>query len=330
MKKDVKRIVITGGAGHIAYSLLFRIAHGDMLGKDQPIVLHILEIPEALPALEGVRMELRDCAFPLLKDIRIGSNPLEMFEDADIALLVGAKPRGAGMERADLLKENGKIFSEQGKILNAVAKNDVLVLVVGNPCNTNCLIAMNNAPRLQRKNFHAMIRLDQNRAAYQLARKANADVADVTHLAIWGNHSSTQVPDFFNACIGGKPVEKWIDDASWLQSDFFHIVQQRGSAIIKARGKSSAASAANAVVDAIRSLMFPTPEGQWFSSGVCSDGNPYGIEENLIFSFPCCSKKEGGYDIVSGVPWNDFLQEKILRTEKELIEERSLVRQLLI
>ena len=329
MSKPIKRIVVSGGAGNIAYSLLFRIAHGDLLGYDQPIALHILEIPQALHILEGVKMELTDCAFPLLKEIRIGSNPLEMFEDVDVALLVGAKPRGAGMERADLLKDNGKIFVEQGKALNAVAKKNALVLVIGNPCNTNCLIAMNNAPRLPRKNFHAMIRLDQNRATYQLASKANVDLTSVTNVIVWGNHSSTQVPDFFNARINGEPIKKWISDEVWLHNDFIQTVQNRGSSVIKARGQSSAASAANAGIDAIRALMISTPEGQWFSSGVCSDGNSYGIEENLVFSFPCCSKSDGDYDTVSGVPWDDFLQEKIRETEKELIEERLLVSQLL-
>lgn len=325
MGKPMKRVAVTGGAGQIAYSLLFRIANGDMLGKDQPIALHILEIPEALEALEGVRMELNDCAFPLLKEVHIGSDPMEIFKGADYALLVGAKPRGPGMERGDLLNENGKIFIGQGKALNAVASRDVKVLVVGNPCNTNCLIAMENAPDLPRENFHAMTRLDQNRGSSMLAAKAGVDVTDVARFTIWGNHSSTQVPDFFNATIHGKPVPKAISEEAWLRDTFTEMVRKRGGAIIAARGKSSAASAANAALDAMRALVAPTPEGTWFSSGVCSDGNPYGIEEGLIFSFPCRSKGDGSYEIVKNVPWNAYLEGKIRESEEELIEERAVV-----
>jgi malate dehydrogenase len=325
MSKPVKRVAVTGGAGQIAYSLLFRIAHGDMLGYDQPIALHILELPDVLQTLEGVKMELEDCAFPLLKEIRIGSDPEKVFEEIDIALLVGAKPRGPGMERGDLLRENGKIFIEQGKALNKTANSNVKVLVVGNPCNTNCLIAMSNAPRIPKQNFHAMTRLDQNRAAYQLASKAKAEIADVTNMTIWGNHSSTQVPDFVNARIKGKPVLDVIHDKKWLEGEFINIVQKRGAAIISARGKSSAASAANAAIDAVRALYTPTPAGSWFSSGVCSDGNPYDIEDNLVFSFPCCSNGNGSYEIISDIQWNDFLQNKIKSSEKELLEERELV-----
>jgi len=328
MDKPIKRVAVTGGAGHIAYSLLFRIANGDMLGYDQPIALHILEIPPALKALEGVKMELHDCAFPLLKEIVIGTDPKEVFEGVHYALLVGAKPRGPGMERADLLTDNGKIFIGQGQALNEAADPDVKVLVVGNPCNTNSLICMNNAPRIPRKNFHAMTRLDQNRATYQLAEKGNADVTAVTNVTIWGNHSSTQVPDFVNARINGKAATEAIQDAAWFESQFLPTVQKRGSAIIKARGSSSAASAANAAIDAIKALVTPTPESQWFSSGVCSDGNPYGIDENLIFSFPCRSNGDGNYEIVSDVPWNDFLKEKMVLTENELKEEREFVFQL--
>lgn len=324
MLKPIKRIAVTGGAGQIAYSLLFRIAHGEMLGHDQPLILHILEIPEMIQALEGVKMELEDCAFPLLREIHIGSDPRQLFDGVHLALLVGAKPRGPGMERGDLLKENGKIFIEQGRALNEVADRDVKVLVVGNPCNTNCLIAMQHAPKIPRRNFHAMTRLDQNRATWQLAKKASVSVNDVKCVTIWGNHSSTQVPDFYNAMIKGKPLQDTIQDDAWLQGEFTSIVQKRGAAVIAARGKSSAASAASSAIDAVKSLMGPTPQGEWFSSAVCSDGNPYGIEENLIFSFPCRSKGEGEWEIVPDLMRNDFLDKRLEATEKELIEERAL------
>jgi malate dehydrogenase len=325
MAKPIKKIAVTGGAGQIAYNLLFRIASGEMLGFDQPIALHILELPDAMKALEGVKMELEDCAFPLLKEIKIGSDPKEIFKGVHVALLVGAKPRGPGMERGDLLNDNGKIFVEQGRALNDVADPDVKVLVVGNPCNTNCLIAMSNAPRIPRKNFHAMTRLDQNRASYQLAEKSGNPVDSVTNVLIWGNHSSTQVPDFLNAKIKGKPAVEVIKDTQWLENDFINSVQKRGAAIIAARGKSSAASAANGAIDAIKAIFTPTKPGEWFSSGVYSAGNPYGIDENLFFSFPCRSKGDGTYEVIPNVPWNDFLKGKIKLTEKELIEERELV-----
>lgn len=328
MNKPVKRVVITGGAGHIGYSILFRIANGDMLGYDQPVSLSILEIPAALEALEGVKMELHDCAFPLLKEVQIGSNPREIFQGAHFALLIGAKPRGPGMERSDLLTDNGKIFVEQGRALNEVADENVKVLVVGNPCNTNCLIAMNHAPRISRRNFFAMTRLDQNRATFQLAQKANVDITDVTNVTIWGNHSSTQVPDFVNARIKGKLAMEVIQDQSWFENAFIPKVQKRGGVIIAARGSSSAASAANAAINTIKAFVNPTPDGQWFSSGVCSDGNPYGIKDDLIFSFPCRSKGNGDYEIVADVPWNDFLKEKMRMTEQELMEERTMVSQL--
>lgn len=323
MNKPLKRIAVTGGAGQIAYSLLFRIANGDLLGHDQPIALHILELPIAMSALEGVRMELEDCAFPLLKEIVIGSDPNQIFADIDFAFLVGAKPRGPGMERGDLLAENAKIFIEQGKALNQVAKPQTKILVVGNPCNTNCLIALTHAPKIPRKNFFAMTRLDQNRAIAQLAKKANVDTVDVSHMTIWGNHSATQVPDFFNAKIRKKPVVDVISDRNWLEHTFIESVQKRGAAIIAARGKSSAASAASAAIDAMRAHLEPTPEGQWYSSGVYSDGNPYGIQGNLVFSFPCRTLKNGDWEIVSKLPWNDFLKNKISMTEKELLEERQ-------
>lgn len=329
MTKPVKHIAVTGGAGQIAYSLLFRIAYGDMLGYDQPIALHILELPVALQALEGVKMELEDSAFPLLKEIHIGTDPMEIFKGVHYALLVGSKPRGPGMERGDLLNDNGKIFIEQGRALNAVADPNVKVLVVGNPCNTNCLIAMAHAPKIPRENFHAMTRLDQNRAVALIAQKAKVDVADITHLAVWGNHSSTQVPDFVNARVKGKPCPEMIKDKTWLEGDFFNTVQKRGAAIIAARGKSSAASAANAAIDAIKAIVTPTPQGQWFSSAIFSGNNPYGIDKNLIFSFPCRSKGNGDCEIVPNVPWNDLLKQKIKLSEKELIEERQIVSNLL-
>jgi malate dehydrogenase len=327
MLKPIKRIAVTGGAGQIAYSLLFRIANGEMLGPDQPIALHILEVEEFLPALQGIKMELEDCSFPLLKEVRVGSNPKEIFRDVQYALLVGAKPRGPGMERADLLNDNGKIFVEQGRALNEVADPDVKVFVVGNPCNTNCLIAMHNAPRIPRKNFHAMTRLDQNRATNLLATKAKVDVTDVSNVTIWGNHSSTQVPDFVNARIKDKPVESIISDKNWLENDFISGVQKRGSLVIAARGKSSAASAAHAIIHSVKALVEPTSKGHWFSSAVCSDDNPYGIAEDLIFSFPCRSKGNGDYEIVQGLSWNEFLKNKIKVTEQELKEERELVKE---
>lgn len=326
MTKPIKRIAITGGAGQIAYSLLFRIASGDLLGQDQPIGLHILELESAMPALKGVVMEIEDCASPLVKDIVIGSDPFKVFKDVDYVFLVGAKPRGPGMERSDLLNENGKIFVEQGKALNAVAHPNVKVLVVGNPCNTNCLIAMSHAPRIPKENFHAMTRLDQNRAVSQLAKKANVSIEDVTHVTIWGNHSPTQVPDFLNARIKNKPVNQQISDQTWLQNEFINSIQKRGAEIIAARGKSSAASASNAAIDAMKAIINPTPEGQWFSSAVFSNGNPYGIQDNLIFSFPCRTKNDGSLEIVKNVPWDDFLKKKISASEKELIEERDLVK----
>lgn len=330
MREDVKRIAVTGGAGQIAYSLLFRIAHGDLFGPNQPLALHLLELPDALKALEGVKMELDDCAFPLLKEIIIGSDPLRIFQDIDYAFLVGAKPRGPGMERSDLLNENGKIFIEQGKALNKSAKRQVKVLVVGNPCNTNCLITLANAPDIPKENFHAMTRLDQNRAVHQIAEKAQVDVKDVTKLTIWGNHSSTQVPDFVNAMIRGRPLLEVIQDRHWLETDFIGKVQKRGAEVINARGKSSAASAASAAIDAMKSLLVPTPAGQWFSSGVYSEKNPYGLDNNLIFSFPCRSKGNGDYEIVHGVSWNDFIKNKIKATEQELKEERQLVQSALL
>lgn len=329
MGKPLKRIAVTGGAGQIAYSILFRIAEGELLGKDQPIALHILEIPEAMEALKGVEMELEDGAYPLLKEIRIGSNPYEIFEHVNYALLIGAKPRGPGMERKDLLTENAKIFIEQGKALNQKAAADVLVHVVGNPCNTNCLITMHHAPKIPRSHFFAMTRLDQNRAVTMLAKKAGTQVIDVSNLAIWGNHSATQVPDFVHAKIKGKPALDSISDRKWLEEKFIPAVQKRGAAVIAARGKSSAASAAQATLDSVKSLIQPTPKGDFFSMALSSDGNPYGIKEGLVFSFPCRTNGGGKIEIVGGLNWDAFLKEKIKLSEKELLEEKEAIKQLL-
>lgn len=321
MKTPIK-VAVTGGAGQIAYSLLFRIASGEVFGLDQHISLNILEVSEALKTLEGVKMELEDCAYPLLNEIIIGSDPKLIFKDIDWALLVGAKPRGPGMERKDLLTENGKIFIEQGKALDEVAKKEVKVLVVGNPCNTNALIALKNAPSLSPSNFFAMTRLDENRGMALLAIQAKKQVSTIQHFAIWGNHSSTQVPDFTHTTIEGKPLAEVIKDDSWLKSDFVARVQKRGAEIINARGKSSAASAANAAIDTIKSLL--TPADDWFSVGVWSEGNPYGIDENLIYSFPC-KLKGGKWEIIKGLDVNDWLRERMKLSEKELVEERGEV-----
>jgi len=329
MSKALKRIAVTGGGGQIAYSLLFRIASGELFGKDQPIALHILEVPQAIESLKGVVMELEDCAFPLLKEVKIGSDAIEVFGDVNVAIFVGAKPRGPGMERKDLLQDNGKIFVGQGQALNNAAAKDVLVFVVGNPCNTNCLITMNNAPDIPRSQFFAMTRLDQNRAQFQLANKAGVGIADVDKVTIWGNHSATQVPDFVNATIQGKKATDVITDRDWLEGDFMTTVQKRGATVIAARGKSSAASAANAILDGVRSIIEPTKNGSWFSMCVASNGNPYGIKDDLIFSFPCQTVGENKVKVVEGLEWDPFLKEKIAQTEKELLEERDMVAHLL-
>ena len=327
MNKMPVRVAVTGAAGQIGYSLLFRIASGAMFGPDQPVILHLLEIEPALPALGGVVMELQDGAFPLLKGIVPTSNLNEGFRNVNWALLVGSVPRKAGMERKDLLGINGKIFIGQGQAIQNNAASDVRVLVVGNPCNTNCLIAMNNAPGVPRERFFAMTRLDENRAKSQLALKAGVDVTTVTNLTIWGNHSATQYPDFYNAKIGGRPAPEVITDEAWLKGEFISTVQQRGAAIIKARGLSSAASAANAACNTVYKLTHPTPAGDWFSVGVHSDGS-YGIEKGLIFSYPIRSNGKD-FEIVQGVPLNDFSKAKIAATENELKEEKSLVADLI-
>jgi len=318
---------VTGAAGQIGYSLLFRIASGSMFGPNQPVILHLIEIEPALPALNGVVMELEDCAFPLLKGIVPTASLDEGFKGVNWALLVGSVPRKQGMERKDLLGINGKIFIGQGQAIQKNAASDVRIHVVGNPCNTNCLIAMNNATDIPSSRFFAMTRLDENRAKSQLAKKAGVDTTAVTNMAIWGNHSATQYPDFYNAKINGKPVTEVITDTAWLQNDFIATVQQRGAAIIKARGASSAASAANAVVDSVKSIVTPTAPGDWASVCLFSDGS-YGVEKGLISSFPVRSNGQT-LEIVQGVPVNDFSRAKIDATVKELQEEKALVSELL-
>jgi len=322
------RIAITGAAGQIGYSLLFRIASGAMFGPEQPVILHLIEIEPALGALNGVVMELQDCAFPLLKGIVPTASLDEGFAGVNWALLVGSVPRKAGMERKDLLGINGKIFTGQGQAIEKNAAHDVRVLVVGNPCNTNCLIAMNNAKAIPADRWFAMTRLDENRAKSQLALRACVDISSVTNLAIWGNHSATQYPDFYNARINDHPATEVINDTVWLQGDFIATVQQRGAAVIKARGLSSAASAANAVVDTVVSLTTPTNEGDWHSVAVCSDG-AYDVEPGLISSFPVRTGGNGKWEVAKWVPIGDFSRSKIDASIAELKEEKSMVAELL-
>ena len=324
MKQPVK-VAVTGAAGQIGYALLFRIAAGDMLGPDQPVDLHLLEITPALGALEGVVMELNDCAFPLLNKIVATDDPNVAFKDADFALLVGAMPRKQGMERKDLLSANGGIFGPQGKALNDHASRDVKVLVVGNPANTNALIAQQNAPDLDPKCFTAMVRLDHNRAMSQLAEKTGAHNTDIKNVIIWGNHSATQYPDIHHAMVKGKDAKPQVDEA-WYTDTFIPDVQQRGAAIIKARGASSAASAASAAIDHMRSWALGTPEGEWVSMGIPSDGS-YGIEPGVIYGYPCTCK-DGKYEIVQGLEINEFSRGKMDATDAELREERAAVEHL--
>jgi malate dehydrogenase len=323
MNPEPLRIAVTGAAGQIGYSLIFRIASGAMFGPQQPVILHLIEIEPVLPSLTGVVMELDDCAFPLLKGIVPTSNLDGGFRGVNWALLVGSVPRKAGMERKDLLGINGKIFIGQGQAIQKNAAADVRILVVGNPCNTNCLIAMHNAPQLPRDRFFAMTRLDENRAKSQLAKKAGVDATAVTNVAIWGNHSATQYPDFYNAKISGRSATQVITDEAWLKGDFISSVQQRGAAVIKARGASSAASAANAIVDTVRSILEPTPSGDWHSVSICSDGS-YDIEPGLITSFPVRSNGQK-LEIVQGLPINEFSRAKIQATINELKEEKAVV-----
>jgi malate dehydrogenase len=321
------KIALTGAAGQIGYSLVFRIASGAMFGAEQPIALHLIEIPNALGALDGVVMELHDCAFPLVQSIVPTADLDEGFRDVNWALLVGSIPRKAGMERKDLLGINGKIFIGQGQAIEKNSAADVRVLVIGNPCNTNCLIAMNNAKEVPRDRWFAMTRLDENRARAQLAHKAGVEVTRVTNMTIWGNHSATQYPDFYNARIDNRPANDVIGDEKWLKEEFIATVQQRGAAIIKARGFSSAGSAANAIVDSVGSLTNDTPGDDWHSVAVCSDGS-YNVDEGLISSFPV-RVRGGKWEIVQKVPLNDFSRDKIDKSVAELKEEKSLVSELL-
>jgi malate dehydrogenase len=322
MAKTPLHVTVTGAAGQIGYSLLFRIASGQLLGPDQPVVLRLLEIEPAMKALEGVVMELDDCAFPLLADVEPTSELKVAFDGTSWALLVGSIPRKAGMERGDLLNVNGGIFGPQGQAIAQNAAADVRVLVVGNPCNTNCLIARSHAPEVPADRWFAMTRLDENRAKSQLAQKAGVPVADVTNLAIWGNHSATQFPDVANARIGGKPATDVITDTEWLQGEFLTTVQKRGAAIIDARGASSAASAANAAIDTVVSLRTATPDGDWTSVAVASDGQ-YGTPEGLQFGLPVRADGQGGWSVVEGLEHDEFAQDRIRLTTEELEAERA-------
>jgi malate dehydrogenase len=320
------RVAVTGAAGQIGYALLFRIASGHLLGPDTPVQLSLLEIPAAVKAAEGTAMELVDCAFPLLNGIDIHDDPAKAFDGVNIALLVGARPRGPGMERSDLLEANGGIFKPQGQALNSVAASDVKVLVVGNPANTNALIAQSNAPDIPRERFTAMTRLDHNRAKGQVSQKTGTAIKDITNVTIWGNHSATQYPDIFHAKLAGANAAETIDDQEWLENDFIPTVQKRGAAIIEARGASSAASAANAAIDHVHDWVLGTPAGDWVSMAIPSDGS-YGVEEGLISSFPVTTSG-GGYQIVQGLEINDFSRARIDKTVAELGEERDAIREL--
>lgn len=325
MKPPV-RVAVTGAAGQIAYSLIFRVAHGDMLGPDQPVILQLLEIPPAMDALKGVVMELNDCAFPLVADIIISDDPNVAFKDIDYAYLVGARPRGPGMERADLLEANAKIFSVQGKALNDHAKADVKILVVGNPANTNALITLKNAPKLNSKNVTAMMRLDHNRSLSQIAEKTGSHSSKVEKMVVWGNHSATQYPDISYATVDGVPVKEKVEN-DWYVDTFIPTVQQRGAAVIKARGASSAASAASAAVDHMRTWALGS-NGGWVSMGVYASGNTYGIDEDIMYSFPivCANWK---WSIVEGLEISNFSRQMMSKTEAELIEEREAIASLL-
>jgi malate dehydrogenase len=320
------KVAVTGAAGQIGYSLLFRIASGSMLGPDQPVELRLLEITPALNSLEGIVMELDDCAFRLLSKVEIGDDPKTIFDGVSLACLVGARPRSKGMERRDLLEANGAIFKPQGQALNDHAADDVKVLVTGNPANTNALIAMTNAPDIPAERFNALTRLDHNRAKTLLAAKAGASVNEITHMTIWGNHSTTQYPDLFNALVRGQNAAELINDQDWLESTFLPTVQQRGAAVIEARGASSAGSAANATIQHMHDWVLGTPEGDWVSMSVPSDGS-YGVPEGLICSFPC-TVSEGAYAIVPDLKINDFSRGKIDASVAELIEERKAVQAL--
>ncbi len=320
------KVSVTGAAGQIGYALLFRIASGQLLGPDTPIRLSLLEIPQAVKAAEGTAMELDDCAFPLLSAVDIYDDPNQAFDGVNIALLVGARPRGKGMERSDLLEANGGIFKPQGQALNEHAASDVKILVVGNPANTNCLIAASNAPDIPRQRFTAMMRLDHNRAIAQVAKKTGAQISEVTNMSVWGNHSATQYPDVFHAKVKGANAAETIGDQSWIENEFIPTVQKRGAAIIEARGASSAASAANAAIDHVHDWVLGTPDGDWVSMAVPSDGS-YGVQEGIFSGYPCtCSG--GDYQIVEGLELDEFSRSRVDATAQELVEERSAVDQL--
>jgi malate dehydrogenase len=320
------RVAVTGAAGQIGYAILFRIASGQLLGPDTPVHLSLLEIPDALKAVEGTAMELDDSAFPLLAGVDITDDPNRAFDGVNIALLIGARPRSKGMERSDLLEANGGIFKPQGKALNQSAAADIKVLVVGNPANTNCLIAQSNAPDIPAERFTSMMRLDHNRAMAQLAARAGARVSDVTNMTVWGNHSPTQYPDIFHAKVKGQNAAEAVNDREWLENEFIPTVQKRGTAVIEARGASSAASAANAAIDHVRDWVLGTRDGDWVSMGIPSDGS-YGIDEGLIAGFPVtCSN--GTYEIVQGLELNDFSRARLEVTVNELNDERETIKQL--
>ncbi|MCV7312642.1 malate dehydrogenase [Mycobacterium paraffinicum] len=326
MSASPLKVAVTGAAGQIGYSLLFRLASGALLGPDRPIELRLLEIEPALKALEGVVMELDDCAFPLLSGVEIGADANKIFDGVNLALLVGARPRGPGMERSDLLEANGAIFTAQGKALNSVAADDVRIGVTGNPANTNALIAQSNAPDIPKERFSALTRLDHNRAISQLARKTGAKVTDIKKMTIWGNHSATQYPDIFHAEVGGKNAAEVVNDQKWIENDFIPTVAKRGAAIIDARGASSAASAASATIDAARSWLLGSPDGDWVSMAVYSDGS-YGVPEGIMSSFPVTTK-DGNWSIVQGLEIDDFSRSRIDKTTAELVDERNAVTEL--
>jgi malate dehydrogenase len=322
------RVAVTGAGGQIGYALLFRLASGAAFGPDRPVALQLLEITPALPALNGTLMELEDCAFPLLADMKATDKAEEAFEGADWVILVGGLPRKDGMSRADLIRANSPIFTGQGKAINDTAGPDVRVLTVANPCNTNCLIARSHAPKVPAERWFAMTRLDQNRAAALLAKQAGVPVAAVTCMTIWGNHSDTQYPDYKNARIGGRPATEVLTDAAWFTGTFIPTVAKRGGAVIKARGASSAASAANAAIDSVRAIVAPTPWGDWFSAAVVSDGS-YGIPAGLIFSYPLTSRGDGAWSIVPGLPIDDDARQRLDASAAELVGERDAVKELL-
>ncbi|MDQ3706829.1 MAG: malate dehydrogenase [Chloroflexota bacterium] len=327
--KDTVTVAVTGAGGQVAYSLLFRIANGEVFGMDTPVSLTLKEVPEFVSTLEGIKMELDDCAFPLLRNVTITDSDAEAFRGANWALLVGAAPRKPGQERKDLLTMNATSFIDQGAAINKTAAEDIRVVVVGNPCNTNCLIAMHHAPDVPRDRFSALTRLDQNRGMAQLAMKSGRPLTSVTNLAIWGNHSATQFPDFEHALIDGRPATEVIEDRQWLENQFVETVQKRGAAILAARGKSSAASAANAVLDHVRSAVNQTPGDEWVSAAILSDGNSYGVPEGLIYSFPVRSDGKGNYTMVEGLEISDYARGKLTVTAEELLSERADVSELL-